>query len=141
MRISARDACVKPHLRTRSDIKNIMCIFIVDIQKSKLDFQYNLFEQNIVYAFAIVLAIFGKSCIRHILCGHSKIVLKIDLNNISDGLRNILAILQYFQRIFLQYCLNISVQLQIFRCNCKYSRGAKGNQILNCFLVLSLSRN
>ena len=25
MRISAREACVKPHLRTRSDIKNIFC--------------------------------------------------------------------------------------------------------------------
>ena len=30
-------------------------------------------------------------------------------NNISDNFRNILAILQYFQRIFLQYFLNISV--------------------------------
>ena len=34
----------------------------------------------------LVFAIFGKYCIRHILCGHSKIV-----------------------TIFLQYCLNISV--------------------------------
>ena len=31
-------------------------------------------------------------------------------NNISDRFRNILAILQYFQGIFLQYCLNISVR-------------------------------
>ena len=30
-------------------------------------------------------------------------------NNISDRFRNILVILQYFQEIFLQYCLNISV--------------------------------
>ena len=29
--------------------------------------------------------------------------------NISDRFRNILEILQYFQGIFLQYCLNISV--------------------------------
>ena len=30
-------------------------------------------------------------------------------NNISDKFWNILAILQYFQGIFLKYCLNISV--------------------------------
>ena len=30
-------------------------------------------------------------------------------NNISDRFRNILAVLQYFQGIFLQYCINISV--------------------------------
>ena len=56
----------------------------------------------------LVLAIFRKYCIRHILCEHSKIVIILS-TNISDRVRNILAILQYFQGIFLQYFLNISV--------------------------------
>ena len=30
-------------------------------------------------------------------------------NNISDRFRNVLAILQYFQGIFQQFCINISV--------------------------------
>ena len=63
----------------------------------------------------IVLAIFGKYCIRHILCGHSKIF-KI-FNNISDRFRKILAILQYFQEIFLQYFLNISVLCGFYKYN------------------------
>ena len=45
----------------------------------------------------LVLAIIRKYCIR----------------NISDRFRNILEILQYFQRIFLQYYLNISVLCEI----------------------------
>ena len=40
-------------------------------------------------------------------------------NNISDRFRNILEIFQYFQQVFLQYCLNISVlcgNIRLFRC-------------------------
>ena len=55
----------------------------------------------------LVIHIFRKYCIRHILCGHRKIM--TNFNNISDRFRNISAILQYFQGIFLQYCLNILV--------------------------------
>ena len=60
----------------------------------------------------LALAIFGKYCIRHILCDIGR--LSQYFNNISDSFRNILAILQYFQGIFLQYCLNISVLRGLF---------------------------
>ena len=36
------------------------------------------------------------------------------LNNISDWFQNILAILQYFQGIFLQYFLNLSVLCGVY---------------------------
>ena len=71
----------------------------MDIKKSKLNFQYNLFKQNIVYAFCIfynILQILHKLYFVRTLQ---------DYYNISDRFRNILAILQYFQGIFLQYIL------------------------------------
>ena len=37
-------------------------------------------------------------------------------NNISDRFRSILVIIQYFQGIFLQYCLNISVLCEYYIC-------------------------
>ena len=56
----------------------------------------------------LVIAIFGKYCIHYIFCADIARLLQY-LNKISDSFRIFLAILQYFQRIFLQYCLNISV--------------------------------
>ena len=59
----------------------------------------------------IVLAIFEKYRIRHIPCDIARLLQYF--SNISDRFRNILAILQYFQAIFIQYFLNISVLCEI----------------------------
>ena len=56
----------------------------------------------------LVLAIFGKYIAYVIFCADIARLLQYS-NNISDRFRYILAILQYFHGIFLQYCLNISV--------------------------------
>ena len=55
----------------------------------------------------LVLAIFGKYC-DVIFCADIARLLQY-FNNIIDRFRNLLAILQYFQEIFLQFCLNIFV--------------------------------
>ena len=55
----------------------------------------------------LVSILFGKYFTRHILCADIARLLQY-FNNISDGLRNILTILQYFWGIYLQYFLNIS---------------------------------
>ena len=45
-----------------------VCIFIIYVYKCKLDFQYNLVKK----IFLNILTIFGKYCIRHILCENNK---------------------------------------------------------------------
>ena len=54
-------------------LRSFFCIFIVDIQRSKLNFRNNLFKK-IFFMHLLVLTIFGKYYIRHILSGHRKIV-------------------------------------------------------------------
>ena len=74
---------------------------MVDIYKSELNFRYNSFSKTL-FMHLLVLAIIRKS--------RSKTAKLLQyFKNISDRFRNILAILQYFQEIFLQYFLNISV--------------------------------
>ena len=45
----------------------------MDMQKSKINFQYNLFKKTLFMHF-LVLEIFGKYYMRYILCGHGKII-------------------------------------------------------------------
>ena len=76
------------------------------------EFRYNLFKK-ILFMHFLVLAIFGKNWklknIAYVIfCSDVAKLLKC-FNNISDRFRNILVTLQYFQGIFLQYFLNISV--------------------------------
>ena len=67
------------------------------------------------------------------------------LNNISDRFRNILAILQYFQGIFLQHFLNISGMGNVFYLNQNLSNKFlsqynQSNEICRAF-VISVTRN
>ena len=78
----------------------------MDIYKYKLNFWYDLFLRNIVYAFASFGDIW--KMLHPSYCADIGRLLQY-FKNISDKFRNILAILQYFHGIFLQYCLNISV--------------------------------
>ena len=81
-------------------LRSTICIFIVDIQKYKLYFRYNLFKK-ILFMHFIVLAIFRKYCIRHILCEHSKIVTIFHFGNVTIFPRNIFTIFsKYFGAVW-----------------------------------------
>ena len=66
----------------------------MDMEKSKLYFWYDLFKKTLSMHL-LVLPIFGRYCIRHILCGHSKV--SKYFSNLTIFPRNISIILsKYF---------------------------------------------
>ena len=82
-----------------------------------------------MFIYLLVLKIFWKYSLENIayviFCADIARLLQY-FNNVSDRFRNILAILQYFQGIFLQYFLNISVLCGTYRAISKFLKSKRG---------------